>query len=355
MSKFLFFFFMAVLFFLGGMYRYMPLLVLSSAMILLAVFCLITSRYFRRHLTVEFSKHSETGRVRDEISCGLTIRYTGIWPTGAVRIPLRISWGDRGKHRLCAVRQAVEKKGDLPAAFSVKASCCGLASISFERFKACDYLSLFRPGKKQADCMELAVFPGEEALQLAFSSAGEAQDVQLETPQQNLSGDTSQEIRQLREYREGDLVRHIHWNLSARMDEIYVREFQHENDSFAGVLLDGRGFSALSEADAGCFYELTSAVILGLLKQVTVVVLGWRGEGREDLILEEIRNADQCREALLSLYRNSPVDKLPVAVEDQAGLLLVDPKLRISLNGQILHKFSRKNLEEEISRDVVLI
>jgi uncharacterized protein (DUF58 family) len=46
------------------------------------------------------------------------------------------------------------------------------------------------------------------------------------------------DFREVREYETGDDVRHIDWNVTARMDEIFVREFTEDRELTAWLLLD---------------------------------------------------------------------------------------------------------------------
>jgi uncharacterized protein (DUF58 family) len=46
------------------------------------------------------------------------------------------------------------------------------------------------------------------------------------------------DFRDLRDYEWGDDVRHIDWNVTARMDELFVREFMEDRDLTAWLLLD---------------------------------------------------------------------------------------------------------------------
>ena len=46
------------------------------------------------------------------------------------------------------------------------------------------------------------------------------------------------DFRDLREYEWGDDVRHIDWNVTARMDELFVREFMEDRELTAWLLLD---------------------------------------------------------------------------------------------------------------------
>src|SRR5204862_426387 len=44
------------------------------------------------------------------------------------------------------------------------------------------------------------------------------------------------DFRDLREYQWGDDVRHIDWNVTARMDELFVREFMEDRELTAWLL-----------------------------------------------------------------------------------------------------------------------
>jgi uncharacterized protein (DUF58 family) len=46
------------------------------------------------------------------------------------------------------------------------------------------------------------------------------------------------DFRDLRDYQWGDDVRHIDWNVTARMDELFVREFMEDRELTAWLLLD---------------------------------------------------------------------------------------------------------------------
>jgi uncharacterized protein (DUF58 family) len=46
------------------------------------------------------------------------------------------------------------------------------------------------------------------------------------------------DVRDVREYEDGDDVRHIDWNVTARMDEMYVRRYAEDRELTAWLLLD---------------------------------------------------------------------------------------------------------------------
>ena len=46
------------------------------------------------------------------------------------------------------------------------------------------------------------------------------------------------ELAEVREYQPGDEVRHIDWNVTARMGEVYIRQFVEERELTAWLLVD---------------------------------------------------------------------------------------------------------------------
>ena len=65
----------------------------------------------------------------------------------------------------------------------------------------------------------------------------------------------------LRTYEWGDDVRHIDWNVTARMDELYVREFMEDRELTAWLLLDrtrSMGFGAVERTKERVLCELAA-------------------------------------------------------------------------------------------------
>lgn len=72
----------------------------------------------------------------------------------------------------------------------------------------------------------------------------------------------------LRLYEWGDDVRHIDWNVTARMDELYVREYAEDRDLTAWLLLDRSRSMAFGAAERT--KELVLAELAGVFGQLLV-------------------------------------------------------------------------------------
>lgn len=84
---------------------------------------------------------------------------------------------------------------------------------------------------------DVFVFPPRYEMQIRKESDSDGLEDQY--PQVSfLPGNNYEEVRQIREYRDGDSVRHIHWNQTARRDSLWVKEYEEETKGRAVLFLD---------------------------------------------------------------------------------------------------------------------
>src|SRR5690242_1231944 len=71
------------------------------------------------------------------------------------------------------------------------------------------------------------------------------------------------DFRDLREYEAGDDVRHIDWNVTARMDDVFVRQYSEDRELTAWLLLDrspSMGFGPLERTKERVLAELAATI-----------------------------------------------------------------------------------------------
>ena len=390
MKRAAFLLFVILSFYIAGLYRYPPLLVLSAAALLSLPLLFFLPRHLKRRLLVEQVRKSETARKEEELVCELRVRNTGRLPVS--RFGLRVSawYGDgQAVRKVSGADGAMRPQkyrmvlyggcdsGESVLRFSILAGHCGLMRISLDGLRVYDYFSLFSAGEKLQEEMTAAVFPAPTELRLVFSSAEAGREEPETVSACAVSGDSRDEVRQLREYRPGDLGRDIHWNQSARMDALWVREYERETEKTAEIYLfpgrPGQGkrrFRKKQREEARLnrlddFYLLLSALIHGLLKQEIRVRVYWQRKkngqmyqnGREGGFL--IRNPEDLRQLLLFLYKEG----FPF-VDETAGELpgkamgegfCLNPDLELYWNGRLIHQFSRQRLEREVEEMVFVL
>lgn len=114
---------------------------------------------------------------------------------------------------------------------------CGIERFRAERVKVYDYLSLFSQTKEMEDEMKVIVFPRRYDMRIETESAAEGGA----NPYRHdpfLPGRDHDEVRQIREYRDSDSIRHIHWNQTARSGQLWVKEYEEEKTGRVSIFLD---------------------------------------------------------------------------------------------------------------------
>lgn len=126
-------------------------------------------------------------------------------------------------------------------------SHCGMVELFFDKVRVYDYfglasVSLFNKGKK-GKIHEVMVVP-------EFEYTEEEQDVLAEENQEitiDAYGEDSSEVKGIREYRQGDPLKNIHWKLSSKQRQLMVKEYSQdetERERFIFSLLYEEGEDA---------------------------------------------------------------------------------------------------------------
>lgn len=329
----------------AGIYRNDPLMIMAVMEVLLAVTMFALSRFFLWSLDAQLPE-GEAEALRGSVyRCPIIVTNRGRIP--ASRFRLRLSSGYLDEEPLREdIFGGTEKTGQR-LGLDVDCEHCGLASVTAEQLKVYDYLSVFCPAKKLGRRTEIAVFPQENAAKITLDRlnaylAGQPQGASLAP----FAGGND-EIRQLREYREGDAMRHVHWNLTARMDELWVREYDSERDVPLQFEAD---VTELTNGDQ--YYEVLMALLCGLLREAACVRVWWRA-GEEYLGAADVREVTGVKELLKSLYRRTGgFGALPHEPEAASSVFSLknteEGKVSWALDGELIWTFSEETYREEL-------
>ena len=361
MKKLAFLILVLVTCYLAAMYRSLPLMALGLTELVLFIILFILSRYFRKKLNVSFPQQSESTEDGVNTVCRILVRNSGRLPVSRIALKLRVRYarGSKGKKKKI---YGGSERGETNLEFQVCAEYCGLVRVQMDCLRAYDYLSLFSSKKKLKEEMWIAVFPKEQTLHIEIPMSW--WDESRSSGDQTVSrpGDAYNEIRQIREYRTGDSNRYIHWNQSAKMDQLWIKEYEKETDSQVNVLADIKGVSNMSLSNVSAFYKLLSALVLGLLKEVAAVRVYWYQSNIRSFVSKNITNMDQCRDMLFALYQEELEKESSQTQEVTEETLSFDQnliKLTLTLalfeGNTLLHQFSSERLLQEIQEAFITI
>lgn len=349
MRRFLYWVLIALTWYLAGMYRSFPLLVLSIVELGLYVGSLVLCRVLRKGLSVGF--------VRERDSCEMDIPLTvEIRAENSSRLPvtrfsalLDIRHEEQRRRDTCTLWGSATRGAHVEA-LQLEVPWAGLVRLTLEEVRVYDWLSL-SSARRSMDCrLELWVFPPDVPLRLVWPAGAWSAAQSAGTQVRNDPGSAYEEIRQVREYRPGDPARHVHWNLSAKTESLWIREYEQQTDETVAVRADlgsGEGSGAPS---ISCFYQVLYALLLGILERAAAVRVSWGDPRFPEPAERAAQDAHGCRQILGAIYETEGPDE-PEAHATEDGFYL-NRELELYHDGRLMHRFDPDGLDKEIQDGV---
>lgn len=214
----------------------------------------------------------------------VTLRNRGWLPVGDALLEVNVSNCLDDEYDEYELNLRAPARSQVRVPFTFSSSYCGVVRAEFGSLRVYDYLRLFSRRKKVSAVCECVIMPRLHEMQLAITEACRSFDSDSEEFDKNRSGDDPSEIFQIRAYRQGDKMSHVHWKMSARMDEMMVKEHSLPVSNSVGLYLDLR-FNSIEEAQS--VFELCYSLSMALLDQECQHRIYWCGQ-QQPLKFEEI-------------------------------------------------------------------
>ncbi len=176
---------------------------------------------------------------------------------------------------------------------------CGIAQIDIEKVFLQDYLGLIGTQKNFRGSCQLAVLP-EPVLSTRVRTGMEKQ----QEYRYSAVADDDSDILDLRAFRPGDNLNHIHWNLSLRTDDLIVRQYGEQIDVKKVILVD---LSILNTAQYrsrmdAVYTAVASIANLYVENEVNTLILAWNGQKQSAEYLE-VHDRTELNRAMIRLMQ----------------------------------------------------
>ncbi len=332
MKKLLCFMLLAATAVAAGMFRSSALLALAVALLGLYFFLFITARSNRKRLSAAFERKVACALVGEETVLRLTMHNTGMRGGLRAKVRLNMRYAGEKKERKRVIKGIAPKRtGEI--SFTLCAPLCGALTLSVTRVWASDPLGIFAAGSRQASEMTVAVIPSpaQEVFETLWAN-GESPD-EGEENRYGISW-AQDDIRQIREYRDGDPLRHIHWNQSAKTDRLWVKEYEGETYLRVGVRLDAEGLGALPPKMADAYIRAAACLTRALLMEIPSVLVVFGDAGGI-----AVQGEEDCREMLLLLILASTGVQQEFLQPSADCELNLGADLRLLYNGKPVRTF----------------
>lgn len=209
----------------------------------------------------------------------------------------------------------VEKNGKYKGSVNFVCRYSGTMQLRIERVRVYDMLGCFcltyrRWKKKKRAGERITVLPAYEELPVEICERSRNFAVESNFYDSRRKGDDPSETFQVREYLPGDKMQSIHWKLSARTDEIYVKD-HGKPICYPIVLLyevPYKGQKEKATQTEESLYVLTS-MAYSLLLQECPYIVSWYDAKTEDMVRVKVRDPEGFYGMLMELLSAGRVKK----------------------------------------------
>lgn len=328
----------------------------------------ISSRLMRRRVEGTIVPERFGTHRGGALPCRLTLRNRGRWPVWCW--DACVVWRQGDHKSKCRLTGQMEGMGETAAEFDISAEHCGFVEMDLKRLRVWDHMHLFhgkvrQGGKRPA--LKIPVFPPLNVLRVESAQGETIQATGSDQTALPMVGNDVREVQQYRPYGSGDSVKDIHWKLSARSEDYWVKEYSRAEEHRVGLFLDLVAREPVDEERADAFYEIFLALLLGMLDRYESVYLYWFDWAGKELVTHRVTGEEEYREILVRLYEAGFIPAADVdekAYQDEkrarlgSSLLQLDADLRLSYGNAgelLLNRFSEQNYRREIAEQKVVI
>lgn len=347
MKKFAFLALLFFIYYIAGMYQNPALMVLFLTQLHLMAVMFILSVYLNRHLRADFADRLVWAEIDRPFTWKLRTQNSGRLPVSRFVMKFTISQKENEQVRKRKVSGSSDC-GEESLVFEEIVGHCGILTFQALSLNVFDYLALFSRKQEMQGEMEVAVFPRKYETQIEMESVSAGAEEQHRHSSLLMGNNSYEEIRQIREYRDGDPIRHIHWNQTARTDQMWVKEYEEETRGPVRLFLDPGGEEMQHPDGADRFYTLLYALLSGLLQTVPSVRVFWKEKEKTWISVMEVNEEQQCRELLFLLYQTMDIHQR--TDQKPPGAMRLTGGLSWYAGDRLIFRFSKEKLLEELTQ-----
>lgn len=313
------------------------------------LFSILSLCCVRNSIKASLINYSDIAEKNSEIPIIIIVKNKSILPVAHFDITLKLEnlfTGERMKHR---VHGKVFRNEESRVILPIKIKECGNLKITLTKIVIYDVLFILKKTVKLNDTGYIGVLPECRLIPIEISRKTKEFIADAEEYSDRESGDDSSEIYQIREYRPGDSIHDIHWKLSAKTDELLVKENSKPLGAAVLVWLD---LEKHKESVSGLavskiynkkniltkMFDMAASVSMSLLEKKCVHMVAWYEAGNKVIYTKKISKEEHIYELLYRLlYVESYDNKEDVQVQFQDKFKGVEFSsiIELKMNGMV--------------------
>ena len=282
------------------------------------------------------------GESGKQIKAGISVK--NISGCMSLRYEFLLTVGNKGgeKRRKKRLRGVLPPAGEETLWCRFETEYCGIVEICLENVKIYDLLGIFYRKTRWGRTAQIKVMPEFRLMPLEVSRRTREFQAEAQEFSQQRRGDDPSEIYQIREYREKDSLKDIHWKLSAREEQLMVKERSFPLGCVVLIYIDYRK-EQQSEAGFSKLLENVASLSVTLAEEKVIHMAAWYEEKNERIVRWCVADEEDACDMVWNLMEIQPcrdAEKARICYEDAfrgqefAGVVTVEGTGMMKKDGQ---------------------
>lgn len=266
-----------------------------SGMLVLTILYPVASAVFLftvgRKLAADPERVPATGEAGKKIRAGITVKNQSASMTLKYGIWVRVKSRYDRKKKMQRFYGAVCPGAKETIWCAFETALCGSVEVEIVKLRVYDPFGIFFTGRKCDRKAVVKIMPGFDLMPVEITRRTREFQADAENYSDEKSGDDPSQIYQVREYREMDSLRDIHWKLSAKEDELMVKERSFPLGCTVLIWIEmdrenctARGFSSMIKTAASLSVTLAAEKCIHMAawyEEKNERIVRWRVEDEE--------------------------------------------------------------------------
>lgn len=233
----------------------------------------------------------------------------------------------------------------------------GSYHVQMKKVRVYDLTGLFYFQKKVGCGVSVQVLPKMQEIGVHISEASRNFFGEADVYDDFRPGDDHSELFQIREFRPGDKIQRIHWKLSAKQEELLVKEDSMPKACPVALFLDYKNVRRRRAENVNAYLVILAAISFSLMDAGCPHYAVWYSSRREDIVRVRVDDEESLFLFLSSYleetFQKQTRDLVSAYQEKYKGehylfAFQLDECLRLRKNGEIIRSFHLENWKKEL-------
>ncbi len=251
--------------------------------------------------------------------------------------------------------------------FLVIPSKAGNYELSVKKLRAYDLTGLFYLTKRCKESASFLVLPEYFPVEVRLTEGVRNYVGEALVYDGLRSGDDASEVFKLREFRDGDKLKNIHWKLSAKMDELIVRENGFPKACSTVLILEGAGEvlgrRTKKQKASDAFLKVAASLSFSIMDRDCPHYVAWQSKRYQDVKRIRVDDEESFFEFLMYMLQDFDVEssncleqyKDKYSAEMLLHYLVLGQDLVLSENETTRAEFDKGDIEKALAQFELLL